>query len=430
MKPFDFETNYSGELSYYAKRPISWIQISIFLVGYVITKILQCNYEPHSILNIALLHIQILLFTVLILTLKKLGLLAVICINVLESISIFIKFLLSQDYHLLSLVIIPINLILCMIIVYLFVKHIMTDIGFKQQEMSYLLRREINLYENELEEQKQQHLRIENSFKRMESNLNQIPMTIEWEADLLHSINNEELYLLYQPIYSAADKQLRGLEALTRWHSQKYGLINPSLFIPCAEKNGFIIPLGEWIFRTACEKLKEIKETYRESLIMSINISAVQLMDASFIPMVTNILQDTGIEGSSLELEITESFKISSFEHAKDIVKQIKKMGIRIALDDFGTGYSSFLYLDSLPVDTIKIDQNFIKGISSNQSDDNMAGYIISLIHELDMKSVAEGVENEEQLTYLREQACDFIQGFLWGKPLNESELHYLFMTL
>lgn len=400
------------------------------MVVYVITKILQYHYAPNSILNIALLHIQILLFTVLILTLKKLGLLVVICLNASESLFIFIKFIFSQDYQLLSFVVIPINLILCMIIVYLFVKHIMIDIGFKQKEMSYLLMREINLCESELEQQKQQHLRMENTFKSMENNLTQVPSTTEWEADLLHSITNGELFLLYQPIFSTTDKQLRGLEALTRWNSKKYGLVNPSLFIPCAEKNGFIVPLGEWIFRTACGKLKEIKETYTGSLIMSINISAVQLMDASFLPMVTDILNKAGIEGSSLEFEITESFRISSLEYAKEILTQLKNMGIRIALDDFGTGYSSFLYLDSLPVDTIKIDQNFIKGISTDQTDDNMAGYIISLIHELDMMSVAEGVENEEQLTYLRKQDCDFIQGFLWGKPLNEMELHYLFMTI
>jgi len=249
---------------------------------------------------------------------------------------------------------------------------------------------------------------------------------IEFEKRLMSAMQNHELFLVFQPQYSASLKQLTGFEALVRWQSPELGFISPTVFIPVAEETGLIIPIGQWILRTACMTFKNIHDTYNVNLVIAVNISAIQIMEPSFVQMVKNTLEETGLSGNFLELEVTESIFITSMDYVVKVLKELKQMGIRIALDDFGTGYSSLSYLQMLPIDTLKIDKSFIDNINLKNKNTQVVGSIISLVHQMDISVVAEGVENELQLNYLKNQECDCIQGFLWGKPLTEENVNIL----
>jgi len=253
---------------------------------------------------------------------------------------------------------------------------------------------------------------------------------IELENRLISSIQNEEIFLAFQPQYSTDSKQLRGFEALARWQSPELGFVSPIDFIPVAEETGYIIPLGEWILRTACKMLKYIENEYNIEVVIAVNISSVQIIDPSFVQMVKNVLEETKLSGNRLELEITESVFISSVDYVIGILNELKKMGISIALDDFGTGYSSLCYLQKLPINLLKIDKSFIDSINKINSSKQIVGSIISLVHNMGVSVVAEGVENEQQLHYLKKQSCDYIQGFLWGKPISEKDLDQFIQQL
>jgi len=254
---------------------------------------------------------------------------------------------------------------------------------------------------------------------------NEILRRIEFESILRDAIEHKKLHLVFQPQYRTAPKKLRGIEVLARWNSEILGFVSPAEFIPVAEETGMIIPLGEWIIRTACQRSKKIFDNYQINLVMSINISAVQIMEPSFVSMVKSIIQETQCNPKNIEFEITESVFISSMEYVTNILNELKQLGIRIALDDFGTGYSSLNYLQTLPIDTLKIDKSFISSIDQ-QHRKPIVGSIISLVHQMDISVVAEGVENETQLHYLNDQHCDYIQGFYWGKPLPDDDLDKL----
>lgn len=249
----------------------------------------------------------------------------------------------------------------------------------------------------------------------------------EMENRLVNAVKNEEFFLVFQPQYVIDSERIRGLEALVRWKSPELGVVNPMKFIPLAEEMRLIIPLGEWILKTACKKFKIFQEQYGMDACISVNVSTVQLKDSNFIQVVKNILDETGIKPECLELEITESIFIESFNEAILLLKELKKIGVRIALDDFGTGYSSLSYLKSLPIDTLKIDKSFVDDLSLNTSQVQIIGDIISLGHNLGVAVVAEGVEYEHQLHYLKEHSCDYIQGYLFDRPLEEEFLSRLF---
>jgi diguanylate cyclase (GGDEF)-like protein len=253
---------------------------------------------------------------------------------------------------------------------------------------------------------------------------------IEFRSKLQSAVKNDELFLAFQPQYDVASKQLRGFEALVRWDSPELGIISPVKFIPVAEQTGLIVPIGEWILRKSCEKFKSILDTFNYPALLSVNISAVQIMEPSFLQMVGRVLEETEFDTKNLEFEITESVFISSMDYVISVLNEIKKMGINIALDDFGTGYSSLNYLQMLPIDTLKIDKAFIDSIINTKAEKQIVGSIISLVHKMDISVVAEGVENEEQLDYLKNQQCDFIQGYLWGKPLSDEQLNQLLQSL
>jgi len=249
---------------------------------------------------------------------------------------------------------------------------------------------------------------------------------VTYETSLLSSIQNGELFLLFQPIYGASKKNLRSFETLIRWQSPKFGLVSPSRFISVAESVGFIIPMGEWILRTACRRFREIGENYGIKPILSVNISAIQMMSPTFVKSVRTILSETGFDPHYLEFEITESVFISSVDYVVNIINELKEIGIRFALDDFGTGYSSLRYLQMLPIDTLKIDKSFIDSISLEGDGHCLVASIISLVHQMNMDVIAEGVDTEEKLRYLDANSCDYVQGYIWGTPLRDEAMELL----
>jgi diguanylate cyclase (GGDEF)-like protein len=246
------------------------------------------------------------------------------------------------------------------------------------------------------------------------------------ENRLINALEKEELFLVYQPQYYIDSGKIRGFEALVRWDSPELGKVSPMQFIPIAEETGIIDVLGKWVLKSACYMFKKLQEQYGLNALISVNISAVQIMSDGFIQDVKDILVDTGLKPEYLELEVTESVFIESLNHSVELLKELKKLGVRIALDDFGTGYSSLSYLRLLPIDTLKIDKSFLEDLAKDDSKVKIIGSIISLGHDLGFTVVAEGVEDNHQLQYLKNYSCDYVQGFLYSIPLEEAELRKL----
>lgn len=246
------------------------------------------------------------------------------------------------------------------------------------------------------------------------------------ENGLKTALNNKELYLVFQPQYYCDTGRIRGFEALARWHSVSLGHVSPTQFIPIAEETGLIIDIGEWILSTVLKRFREMQLKSRMDFILTINISVVQIVQPSFIKMVEKVLQETEFDSKYLEFEITESVLISYPEKVIETLNQLKEMGIRIALDDFGTGYASLKYLQILPIDTLKIDRTFVSRIGEMNTGNQIIGSMIWLAHRLNIMVIAEGVENTEQLDYLKAQNCDCLQGFLLSRPLEEEQFNKL----
>lgn len=242
-------------------------------------------------------------------------------------------------------------------------------------------------------------------------------------ADILsHVIDKNEIYLQYQPQVNVESGQVTGYEALMRIESELVGFISPAEFIPIAEETGIINVLGEWALIEACNFNQVLIKSGFGPLRVSVNVSTTQLKDDHLIDIIKSIPEKTGMDLKHLEIEITESVLMNSFEHNLKLINQMKELGCSIALDDFGTGYSSFNYLTQIPIDTLKIDKSFIDGICSNEKDRCIADSIIDLAHKMDISVVAEGVEDNEQLQILQNQFCDTLQGYLFSKPLNSTD--------
>lgn len=242
-------------------------------------------------------------------------------------------------------------------------------------------------------------------------------------ADILsHVIDKNEIYLQYQPQVNVESGQVTGYEALMRIESELVGFISPAEFIPIAEETGIINILGEWALIEACNFNQVLIRSGFGPLRVSVNVSTTQLKDDHLIDIIKSIPEKTGMDLKQLEIEITESVLMNSFEHNLKLINQMKELGCSIALDDFGTGYSSFNYLTQIPIDTLKIDKSFIDGICSNEKDRCIADSIIDLAHKMDISVVAEGVEDNEQLQILQNQFCDTLQGYLFSKPLNSTD--------
>lgn len=242
-------------------------------------------------------------------------------------------------------------------------------------------------------------------------------------ADILsHVIDKNEIYLQYQPQVNVESGQVTGYEALMRIESELVGFISPAEFIPIVEETGIINILGEWALIEACNFNQVLIKSGFGPLRVSVNVSTTQLKDDHLIDIIKSIPEKTGMDLKHLEIEITESVLMNSFEHNLKLINQMKELGCSIALDDFGTGYSSFNYLTQIPIDTLKIDKSFIDGICSNEKDRCIADSIIDLAHKMDISVVAEGVEDNEQLQILQNQFCDTLQGYLFSKPLNSTD--------
>lgn len=238
------------------------------------------------------------------------------------------------------------------------------------------------------------------------------------ENNLRRALEREEFEVYYQPKVSVLSKQIVGMEALIRWHHPQQGLISPAEFIPLAEETGLIVPIGEWILRKACAQCREWQNSGSDFLSVSVNLSARQFEQPNLFEMVASILRETDFNPKCLELELTESSIMKNSDSAIKILKKLKKIGIKISIDDFGTGYSSLSYLIQLPIDVLKIDKSFIRKINVDKGNAAMAMAIVSMARNLQLKVIAEGVENEQQLQFLYLLGCDEWQGFFNSQPI------------
>ena len=246
---------------------------------------------------------------------------------------------------------------------------------------------------------------------------------ISLENKLKEAVENENFVLYFQPLYSSTTGKLRGAETLLRWPDENGGFVKgPGEFIPLAEKNGLIVPLGKWVLNEAFRNLSEWRAKYHVPIVLCINVSAIQLEKDNFIEELQRMLQMYNINPEQIELEITEGVLINNFEDVIDKIKTIRGIGMKVSLDDFGSGFSSLSYLKDLPVDTVKIDKSFIDTVNTNDSCSIITESIITLAQRLGYETVAEGVETKEQFNYLRSNNCDIIQGYLLGKPVGKSE--------
>ncbi|HUP61693.1 MAG TPA: PAS domain S-box protein [Thermoanaerobaculia bacterium] len=240
------------------------------------------------------------------------------------------------------------------------------------------------------------------------------------ERSLHHAIEREEFEVHYQPMVEIATGRVVGAEALVRWRHPEHGLMQPEEFIPIAEETTLIVPLGAWVLRTACTQMKAWHDAGHAWLRVAVNLSPRQFQDQELVTIVERVLADTGFPPALLDLEITESTAMQNAELSLQILNRLKEMGIRISIDDFGTGYSSLSYLKRFPIDTVKIDQDFVRDLTSD--DTAIICAVISMAHALNLRIIAEGVETEEQLAFLRREQCSEMQGFLFSEPLPAEE--------
>lgn len=245
----------------------------------------------------------------------------------------------------------------------------------------------------------------------------------ELHKNLRLAIENKEFILHYQPIIELNTQRIKGFEALIRWIHPTKGLQSPCLFIPAAEESRLIIPLSQWVIEEACQFIKTINERFNSIYTISINISSFHIIQDDFFDTIKNILTRYNINPSLVELEITESVFLSDSNLAITRLTQLQNYGVRISIDDFGTGYSSLSYLKDLPIDVLKIDKSFIDTIQESDKNLSLAQSIVTLGHTLQLKLVAEGVENQSQLKLLEELKCDYIQGYLMCKPLHPNDI-------
>jgi diguanylate cyclase (GGDEF)-like protein/PAS domain S-box-containing protein len=239
------------------------------------------------------------------------------------------------------------------------------------------------------------------------------------ESNLRPGLERAEFFVQYQPQVAIHDFQLVGMEALIRWQHPSLGLLYPKEFIALAEESGMIISLGEWVMRTACAQNKVWQDAGLAPMCLSVNFSARQFQQPTFITDVSHILKETNLDPRWLELELTESSIMKDPERAIEKLHELKLMGIKVAVDDFGTGYSSLNYLKRFPIDTLKIDRSFVSDVCKDPHDTAIVRAIINLGHALDLTVIAEGVETKEQLQYLSALECDVVQGFLFSKALS-----------
>ncbi|MCX7749458.1 MAG: EAL domain-containing protein [Clostridia bacterium] len=246
------------------------------------------------------------------------------------------------------------------------------------------------------------------------------------EQNLRKAVERDELVLYYQPRIEPYTGRIVGMEALVRWNHPVYGLVPPTKFIPLAEETGLIIPIGEWVLREACKQNKMWQLEGYPRIRVSVNLSVRQFNSLDLVNTVQRVLQETGLDPKYLELEITEGFLIKNMDYAVQVLQRLKDLGVYISIDDFGTGYSSLNWLKQLPIYCLKIDRTFVNNISIDKDNAAIVKAVVQLAHSMNLKVVAEGVENESELMVLRRLKCDEIQGYLFSRPVPKEEFQEL----
>jgi diguanylate cyclase (GGDEF)-like protein len=249
---------------------------------------------------------------------------------------------------------------------------------------------------------------------------------LELEKSLRRAMENREFELHYQPKVNVKSGAVTAMEALIRWRDPQKGLISPVEFIPLAEELGLIIPLGAWVLITACQQNRQWQVAGLPKIRVAVNLSAVQFRQKNLVEFISQVLEDTGLDASFLELEVTESVIMQNAEEATLVLEKLHAKGIHISIDDFGTGYSSLSYLKRFPLDTLKIDRSFVRDISSDPDDAAIVKSVIALAHSLRLGVIAEGVETEEQLAFLSALGCDEYQGYYRSRPVPAEEFAQL----
>jgi predicted signal transduction protein with EAL and GGDEF domain len=243
------------------------------------------------------------------------------------------------------------------------------------------------------------------------------------ERGLRRALERREFVLHYQPIVRVSDRRIIGVEALLRWQHPERGLVLPETFVPVAEESRLIVPIGQWVLSTACKQLAAWRWNGIEGLRMAVNLSARQFQQQDLVKMVEGALENVWLPPDCLELEITESAAMQNVEWTKGVLRSLREMGVRISIDDFGTGQSSLSYLRHFPISTLKIDRSFVRDIAVDPDDEAIVKAVIALSHELKLSVVAEGVEAENQLAFLRAAGCEEAQGSLFSWALSAERL-------
>ena len=238
-------------------------------------------------------------------------------------------------------------------------------------------------------------------------------------ASLRKALDRGEFRLVYQPRMALADGRITGVESLLRWHSAELGEIPPTVFIPLAEESGLILQIGDWVLSEAMQTLKRWRSHGLNEISIGVNVSVLQLLRGNLPEQLRNLIHELGVPANRIELEVTESMVMQNAEQTTTVLNELRKLGVTLAIDDFGTGYSSLVYLKRLPIDTLKIDKEFIGDLTRDPDDEAITATVITMGHSLGLNVIAEGVESEQQLSYLREQGCDEIQGFWLSPPLD-----------
>ena len=248
------------------------------------------------------------------------------------------------------------------------------------------------------------------------------------ENSMRKALSREEFLIHYQPVVDLRTKRMIGMEALLRWQHPDIGLVSPVEFIPIAEENGLIVPIGEWVIRTACAQNKAWQKAGMPRMRVAVNLSARQFQHANLLEMVEWVLKEVDLDPQCLEFEITESIAMENVDFTLTILKRFKEMGVGISIDDFGTGYSSLNYLKQFPIDILKIDRSFIRELTVDANNQAIVSAVIALAHSLNFKVTAEGVETPEQLDFLKRQKCDNMQGYFFSKPVPTEQFEALVM--
>jgi EAL domain-containing protein (putative c-di-GMP-specific phosphodiesterase class I) len=246
---------------------------------------------------------------------------------------------------------------------------------------------------------------------------------LHMEAQLRRAVDNGEIFVNYQPQVDALDGRFIGMEALVRWKHPEMGMVSPGRFIPVAEESDLIVGIGAYVMEESCRQTKALIDSGIPVGHVAVNLSARQFREENLVARVAEVLQRTGLPAKHLELEITESLAMNNVDAVVAKLKDLKALGLQMAIDDFGTGYSSLSYLRRFPIDRLKIDQSFTRVVNDTTDGAAIARAVIQLGHALDLKVIAEGVETEAQLSFLRDSGCDEIQGYYFSRPLDPKAL-------